>query len=101
AESADECVALGKVQRVAVKKPDDQRDAKNTQHLSQHGKYILGADKPAVEQGEARNDHQKNKCGRNAYPDEICFIHVVDSYSAASSNSPVRMRTACSMGVMN
>src|SRR5690606_16779254 len=79
---------------------NDDRQAEHAQHLSQHRQHILGAHQAAIEQGQAGHDHQKHQSGGNAHPNKIRFIHVVDSYSAASSYSPVRMRTACSRGVM-
>jgi hypothetical protein len=69
-----EAAAVGEGEAVAVEHPDEGRDARDGEDLREQGEHVLGAHEAAVEQGEARHDHEKNEDGGEHHPGGVALI---------------------------
>ncbi len=80
AKAADELASPGKGHRIAPADPHQGGDADNRKNLHQHRKHVLGSNKAAVEQGEARHRHHQYQGGAHQHPRSVALVDHVDGW---------------------
>jgi len=73
-EAAEERIALGEREAVAVQRPqhDDQRERHH--HLHQHRQHVLAAHQAAVEERESRHRHHDDEQRRDEHPRRVALV---------------------------
>ena len=74
AKPAEERIAFGKRQAVAVDKPQHNNHRESDHDLHQHGQHVLAADQAAVEQCQTGNGHEDHQQGGDHHPGGIALI---------------------------
>ncbi len=70
--------AVREGEAVAPEHPGDDADDGDGRDLHHHRQHVLGADQAAVEQGQARQDHQQDQDGRGEHPGVVALVVLVD-----------------------
>jgi len=73
-KAADERIALGERQRIAVDRPKHGNQRENAEHLHQDGQHVLAAHQAAVEQRQARDGHHDDQQRRHQHPGGIALV---------------------------
>jgi hypothetical protein len=73
-EAADEVVAVGEREAVAVDRPEQRDQAEGHEDLHQQRQHVLGTHHARVEQGQARDRHEDDQHRRGHHPGRVALV---------------------------
>ena len=73
-KGAEERIAGGEGDRVAVQHPQHINHRRHHKHLHQHRQHVFRADQAAVEQGQTGDGHEDDQHGGHGHPSGVAFV---------------------------